>query len=741
MKTKFFMTALALPLAFAACTNEDVFTSAPGAQGETLTVAVTRSGYDADTKAAWVDEKSGASFEWTTVGSDKIGLALLNPADASKVVTNYEMSLIGWSNANGKGAAINYSQKAQNGVKYTTDSATAEADDNAGSGVFQATGLTVMDGNYIVYHPYNKDFAKAGYMAVDFKTKQTADLTTGSTADDYANLMLAAAGNNAFSYSLPKAITKGGQVESDFATRNLSALVKLALTDFGGTNNLEKVILLEDTKNFNKNSNGFLKSAHLNAEKIKTETGINTLESPVYTSMVTLAFNPGTLTGLDDANIYMVAGPRSSSNQYSILLINDQNLASIWNASVNFTAGNKSTINIKYNSSHDFETLIVTDGDDLKNMLQTATTYDGETIYILGDLTVTDLGVTTSIAAKDVTIKAYGENPETSLKFVASGADVTIKGVEGADEVGLKFDVPVTTEIKNNHKITLDGTTSFTDLTNNGTLAIAGKNVAIAKLTNKKSLTINAGAELNTTGNVSNTSAGTIEVAASIASSATNGGTWNIGEGTTLTNAGEINNYFTINNFGTIDNENGTYVQKLQGKFIGQYDIAADKRGNYVIEVNSNDQFLYANGTTCTTIRVVEALINATINNGKTNILKNLKVEKRVELTGNDTNKPKLELDNTELNGGLYIINNNTTATISGTAYASTIVINAASPATATAPHLTIEKESIIKAGSIVNNGTGSIKEGETGIPADVKTLSSTGKGSWDNYPQVVAEL
>ena len=226
MKTKFFMTALALPLAFVACTNEDVFTSAPGAQGETLTVAVTRSGYDADTKAAWVDEKSGASFEWTTVNSDKIGLALLNPADASKVVTNYEMSLIGWSNASGNGAAGSYNLKAQNGVKYTNTYATAKADDNAGSGVFQATGLTVMDGNYIVYHPYNEDFAKAGYMAVDFKTKQTADLT--GTTDAGATQMLAAAGNNAFSYSLPKTITKGGQVESDFATRNLSALVKLA---------------------------------------------------------------------------------------------------------------------------------------------------------------------------------------------------------------------------------------------------------------------------------------------------------------------------------------------------------------------------------------------------------------------------------------------------------------------------------------------------------------------------------
>ena len=180
MKTKLFMTALALPLVFAACTNEDDFISAPGNQGETLTVAVTRGGFGADTKAAWTDEEEGAKFEWTKVGEDKIGMALLNPSDASKVLTNYEMSLIGWYNANGKGVAASYDQTASNGVKYTTTKPTA--DGNANAGVFEATGLTVMDGNYIVYHPYDADFAKAGYLAVDFRTNQTVESTTAATA-------------------------------------------------------------------------------------------------------------------------------------------------------------------------------------------------------------------------------------------------------------------------------------------------------------------------------------------------------------------------------------------------------------------------------------------------------------------------------------------------------------------------------------------------------------------------------
>lgn len=745
MKTKLFMTALALPLAFAACTNEDDFGMSPAAQGETLTVAVTRGGYGVDTKAAWTDEEEGAAFEWTTVSDDKIGMALLNPSDASKVLTNYEMSLIGWYNANGEGSDATYNTTAQNGVKYTT---TKPTDGNAGAGVFQATGLTVMDGNYVVYHPYDADFAKAGYLAVDFRTKQTAESTTTATATTVADAqkkMLEAAGENAFSYSQPTVIEKGGQVASDFATTNLSALVKLALTKFDANTKIKKIILLEDAANFNKNSNGFLKSAHLNAEKIKTQSGVNVLESPVYTSMVELAFTGETNStpGLDmstegAANFYMVAGPRTSTNAYSILLINDQNLASIWTTNVKFEAGKKATINIKHNGNHPFETLIVTNGQDLKEILEkTDGSYDNKTINLLGDIVVEDLG---TIGAKNVTLEAYGDNAETSLKLVAKSANVTVASASG-DDKGLKFEIPVTVESKDQYTVTLDGKVSFSNLTNNGAMIVRGSNVAINKMTNNNSLTLARASVLVTSGNVVNK--GLIKVnGATTSPSVQTGATWNIGEGTTLTNEGEINNYFTINNFGTIDNSKGTYVQKLEGKFIGQNDIDADKQGNYVVEVANDDQFTYANEeTSCTTIRVVNATIgadDAATTEEVEAILKDLTIFKKVELTGTSA---KLVLNNTELNGGLYVINDNTAATIEGTAYASTIVINAASAMGMTAPKLTVEANSIITAGSIVNNGTGSIKEGSTGIPASVKTLSSTGAGTWDNYPQVVSEL
>lgn len=127
-----------------------------------------------------------------------------------------------------------------------------------------------MDGNYIVYHPYDADFAKAGYLAVDFKTNQSAEATTTSAVTAVADAqaaMLTAAGNNAFSYSQPTIIEKGGKVAADFATTNLSALVKIALKSFNTATNLKKVILLEDAANFDAASRGFLKSAYLNAEK------------------------------------------------------------------------------------------------------------------------------------------------------------------------------------------------------------------------------------------------------------------------------------------------------------------------------------------------------------------------------------------------------------------------------------------------------------------------------------------
>lgn len=682
-----------------------------------------------------MDEAEGAAFEWTTISVDKIGMALLNPSDASKVVTNYGMSLLGWYNGNGEGTKT-YGETAQNGVKYTTTYSDAKADKNAGAGVFEASGLTVMDGNYIVYHPYDADFAKAGYLAVDFKTNQSAEATTTSTVTTVADAqaaMLTAAGNNAFSYSQPTIIEKGGKVAADFATTNLSALVKIALKSFNTTTNLKKVILLEDAANFDAASRGFLKSAYLNAEKIKTQNGAAVLESPVYTSMVTFAFTDATnstpgLTLASDANIYMVAGPRTSTNKYSILLINDKNKASIWKSSVNFTAGNKSTINIKDDGNHDFDTFIVTDAADLKAILETATIYDNQTINVLGNLEVEDLG---TVEAKNLTIQAYGNNPESSVKFVAKSQDVILASVTG-DDKGLVFRVPVTFESEEGKSITLKDHVSMEGLVNNGTMAIEGTAAAVKTLTNNGTIDIAVEAVFNTTGNVTNN--GTIVTAAATTGPDKDGATWNIGKNTTLTNKGEINNHFTINNFGAIDNTDGIYVQKLEGKFIGQNDIASDKRGNYVIEVKSDDQFTYANTTTCTTIRVVNVAIGA----GVTNILKNLTIEKKVELTGTSAS---LTLEGTKLNGGLYVIGDNTSASIEGTATATLIQINAASADGATAPKLTINAGSIIKANAIVNNGTGSIKEGANGIPADVKTLSSTGTGTWDNWPQLVGSL
>ena len=132
-------------------------------------------------------------------------------------------------------------------------------------------------------------------------------------------------------------------------------------------------------------------------------------------------------------------------------MINDKNKASIWKSSVNFTAGNKSTINIKDDGNHDFDTFIVTDAADLKAILETTATYDNQTINVLGNLEVEDLG---TVAAKNLTIQAYGNNPESSVKFVAKSQDVILASVIG-DDKGLVFRVPVTFESEEGKSITL----------------------------------------------------------------------------------------------------------------------------------------------------------------------------------------------------------------------------------------------------------------------------------------------
>ena len=122
MKTKLYFAALALPLAFGACTNDDFETVSPnqGANGELVEVgpgfaiSASKAGGDAATRGMWIEAMNGTkktlNYAWwpnyvlneTGTGydavRDEIGLCWVGQSVGTNVYTNYRFQHAGWLN-------------------------------------------------------------------------------------------------------------------------------------------------------------------------------------------------------------------------------------------------------------------------------------------------------------------------------------------------------------------------------------------------------------------------------------------------------------------------------------------------------------------------------------------------------------------------------------------------------------------------------------------------------------------
>lgn len=131
MKTKLYFAALALPLAFGACTNDDFETVSPnqGADGELVEVgpgfaiSASKAGGDAATKGMWTEVQNGKdkilNYAWWPnfvydeknknykAVRDEIGLCWVGQSVGTNVYTNYRFQHAGWLNEDETTAEIN----------------------------------------------------------------------------------------------------------------------------------------------------------------------------------------------------------------------------------------------------------------------------------------------------------------------------------------------------------------------------------------------------------------------------------------------------------------------------------------------------------------------------------------------------------------------------------------------------------------------------------------------------------
>ena len=171
------------------------------------------------------------------------------------------------------------------------------------TGIFTTDNSTVFSGDYIVYFPFNEEFAETGNLPA---------ISPASFTQDMDNKNLAAHLNGkTFAYGTTK-IEKGGTMAEGFETKNLSSIIAFNIVN--GTEakqNIAKVVLYDEGS-----ENGFYTKVGLDATKIGTATGKN-----LYVTNENTEYSPTLLVNLKSgSNDYVEISETEGSNSKIVTL-------------------------------------------------------------------------------------------------------------------------------------------------------------------------------------------------------------------------------------------------------------------------------------------------------------------------------------------------------------------------------------------------------------------------------------
>lgn len=312
MKAKYVISALALPLIFGACSNEDLITENANTAlngnmielpqnftlvGKKTAPAETRSEmmtWGKQNVLAWVPNVTvKANLTADKQNWDQIGLAWLNETPGNKVYTNYRFQHYGWLDIDETSAEIDEctdDKKIKNGVYFTGDAGefkswdgTSEQDvtafDNStdleftadnfttagvnpANGLFKTDNSTIFTGDYLVYYPFNEDLKEVGYLtATSNKVFTNADTKAEGKDAKYTGDYMKNLAPELF--MVGRTSIEGGMQASDFNMGTLSGMVAVKVSNKTTSNltNIHSIVLYAQ-------GNTFLTSAQLDASKI-----------------------------------------------------------------------------------------------------------------------------------------------------------------------------------------------------------------------------------------------------------------------------------------------------------------------------------------------------------------------------------------------------------------------------------------------------------------------------------------
>lgn len=649
MKTKLFLTALALPLVFGACSNDELIsTNTPVQNGELVEVgpnfviSANKGGNNSSTRAAWEKEDNFLNFLWkpvvgangTTAILDRVGLCWVGNSISDNVYTNYEFVHAGWLAKDESAADVDpcsglvkngynfydmafNSRKLDNvdgvttdnnildvvnyvdGVPYASITAATTGNKtgnyNLKSAFFKTSSQTMFGGNYIAYSPFNKDFKDQGHIQATSPVEFSANLATGQ---EFAHL-----GEAMFAYGYAPQLV-GGTRASDFSFNNLSGLIRVRVT--GSMSDVTAVALVDA-------DNKFISKVGLDAQKIAsgaTGTQLYVANEKETTNMLTATVIGGGATGGD---VYFSALPTTTGALKVVLYNGTTKKSAVYDVDpITVVEGNVAKIDLTIDAVNFNKNVAI-------NQIALAAMIDDGTspITLLGDIKL----ASTLIVSKAVTINGgriiVPANDASMLELQVT-ANATINSAIFIENKGCcannpgKLTVGVAT---GNVKATLGGVVD-----NYGEIEfVEGAGVTIKNVTTVTGVINNhaeyiIGQDDTLYGSILIEKLSTVELKANaqndgiiiIVGTGANDtdGTLNVSLGVKVTNAYEMTNAGNINNNGVIANTaKGWFIDKIGSQFgYNQFDNSA--KGQYVCEVNGQNRLNAALSTAYPTTRV-----------------------------------------------------------------------------------------------------------------------------------------
>lgn len=319
-----------------------------------------------------------------------------------------------------------------------------EGDPYVRNGIFTTENSTVFKGDYIVYFPYDPDFAEIDYLPATTPTIFT---------QDYANPnKMAHLGGKTFGYGHAQ-ILEGGSMAESFTTENLSSFIDLKITSKKTGVKLSKIILVDEAAD----AKGFIKEVGLDASKIAADAkgtalyvdGTQEYEPTIVLNITdkesssTVAYTTLSST----AKEFTVATLPTTVGTLVAYLMDEDGMCLRKQVTTNWTMtpGAVKVFNIEVGTNDKFDQRLAVDTKTLIESISAAGAGSAAaTVRTLGNITLD----------KNVEITLY--------KKGTSGLDVNKTGVLDVDASNALFGLTKTTSVYVAQNVTVTGTGTIT---------------------------------------------------------------------------------------------------------------------------------------------------------------------------------------------------------------------------------------------------------------------------------------